>query len=142
MTREEAKEYIFECLDHDEATEIIKALCPESCGDCVSRQALLDIDFKRIVLTTAKPAEMIRQKIQELPPVTPTPKWIPCSERLPEEDGEYLVTIKWKGSYSGDVYTETNIGEYRKKSKDWDRVGITAWMPLPEPYKAESEDKE
>jgi hypothetical protein len=50
----------------------IKALEQEPCEDVVSRKALLDIDFKRIVLTTAKPAEMIRQKIQELPPVTPT----------------------------------------------------------------------
>jgi hypothetical protein len=94
MTREEAKEYIFECLDHDEATEIIKALCPEPCEDCVSRQSLLDIDFKRIVLTTAKPAEMIRQKIQELPPVTPT-KCI-ATVKFSKEDMQKLVNEKMK----------------------------------------------
>ena len=26
MTKEEAKEYIYDCLDHSEATEVIKAL--------------------------------------------------------------------------------------------------------------------
>ena len=68
--------------------------------------------------------------------------WIPVSERLPEEDGAYLVTTKWKGSYSGDVYIETNMAMYREQTKEWDCVDVIAWMPLPQPYKAESEDKE
>lgn len=67
-------------------------------------------------------------------------KWIPCSERSPEESGDYLVTTKWKGSYSGDVYTETVMAMYRAKSKDWDCADVIAWMPsLPEPYKKEGE---
>lgn len=66
-------------------------------------------------------------------------KWIPVSERLPEEGGAYLVTTKWKGSYSGDVYIETNMAVYRKQRKEWDCVDVIAWMPLPESYKAESE---
>ena len=69
-------------------------------------------------------------------------RWISVSDRLPEKGGDYLVTIKWKGSYSGDVYTETNMAVYREKEEEWDCAGIVAWMPLPEPYKAESEDKE
>lgn len=68
-------------------------------------------------------------------------RWIPVSERLPEKQDCYLVTTKWKGSYSGDVYIETHVAYYRKKPKEWDCVDIIAWMPLPEPYKAESEEK-
>lgn len=68
-------------------------------------------------------------------------RWIPCSERLPEESGDYLVTTKWKGSYSGDVYIETNMAVYRKKSKEWDCVDVIAWAPIPQPY-AESEEWE
>lgn len=68
-------------------------------------------------------------------------RWIPCSERLPEESGDYLVTTKWKGSYSGEVYIETNMAVYRKKSKEWDCVDVIAWKPLPQPY-AESEEDE
>ena len=64
--------------------------------------------------------------------------WIPVSESLPEESGDYLVTTKWKGSYSGDVYIETNMAVYRKKTKEWDCVDVIAWMPLPEPYKEDS----
>lgn len=61
-------------------------------------------------------------------------RWIPVSERLPEKGGDYLVTIKWKGSYSGDVYTETNMAVYREKQKEWDCAGVIAWQPLPESY--------
>lgn len=46
----------------------------EPCTDAISRQAVLDIDFKRIILTTAKPAEMIEQKVKSLPPVNPKSK--------------------------------------------------------------------
>lgn len=61
-------------------------------------------------------------------------RWISVSERLPEKGGAYLVTTEWKGSYSGDVYTETNMAVYREKEKEWDCAGVIAWMPLPEPY--------
>ena len=43
----------------------------EPSGDAISRQAVLDIDFYRIIHTTANPSEMIRQKIEQLPSVNP-----------------------------------------------------------------------
>lgn len=69
------------------------------------------------------------------------PSWIPVSERLPEKHDCYLVTTKWKGSYSGDVYIETNMAVFREKPKEWDCAGVIAWMPLPEPYTESEEDK-
>lgn len=69
-------------------------------------------------------------------------RWIPVSERLPEVQDCYLVTTKWKGSYSGNVYVETNMAVYRERTKEWDCADIIAWMPLPQPYEAESEDEE
>ena len=87
-------------------------------------------------------------------------KWIPVSERLPS-DGKYLVT-------RGDVIGRPMIG-MRYFSKDLSKVDefdfvdkkgisgwceydseygwyiddkVTAWMPLPEPYKAEGSEKE
>lgn len=56
-------------------------------------------------------------------------KWIPVTERLPEENGGYLVTVK-----RGYVTTALWIGN----AENWKEV--TAWMPLPQPYKAESEE--
>lgn len=70
------------------------------------------------------------------------PHWIPCSERLPEENGQYLITVKYKhvnDSYE-DVYAEH--GEWFDGKWDMFCFGhcgevedIIAWMPLPEPYK-------
>lgn len=74
-------------------------------------------------------------------------RWIPTSERLPEEAERVLI------------YAERNAyddkGKFRKKVIDigWQVDGMwhidgcsgvdgIAWMPLPKPYKAESEDKE
>jgi hypothetical protein len=50
--------------------------------------------------------------------------WIPVSERLPEENGGYLVTVK-----RGYVTTALWLGDAEKWS------AVTAWMPLPKPYK-------
>lgn len=59
-------------------------------------------------------------------------RWIPVEERLPENPGKYLVTVK-----NGNVYA----GTFDKISGKF-QGAVTAWMPLPSPYTAESEDKE
>ena len=61
-------------------------------------------------------------------------KWIPVSERLPEEEGHYLVTDdsggeKWVDS---SMFIRCDDG-----SVYWDFVNVTAWMPLPGPWKGE-----
>lgn len=61
-------------------------------------------------------------------------KWIPVSDRLPEEDGCYLVTTTGTNNDIIDIAYYTD-GIWHKASR------IKAWMPLPEPYKAESEDE-
>lgn len=87
MTRDEAifkiKGYLTDCIpsdDYDEVEEIIEALEQAPCEDYISRQAVLDLDFDRICVTCAKPNEMIRQKIIELPVINhqkpKTGQWI------------------------------------------------------------------
>ena len=91
--------------------------------------------------------------------------WIPVTEKLPENLEEVIITwvnkdldlyfsdIKgkkfsgaavycnnhwyWYSSTTQDVLFE--CGEYKDMLID-DAIEITAWMPLPEPYKEESED--
>ena len=59
-------------------------------------------------------------------------KWIPCSERMPEREGWYLTSLgdKTYGGADVDMYC-----------KGWVKYGthVLAWMPLPQPYKAENE---
>lgn len=83
-------------------------------------------------------------------------RWIPVSERLPEKNGEYLVTVSsfcgeivFKCSFATDLH---KIDEYNfPKHKcgfygidsEWGSYEVNdaiAWMPSPEPYKAESEE--
>lgn len=73
----------------------------------------------------------------------PHGEWIPCSERLPDEMGDYLVTEKISDIEQA-VYTSSfghiRTGELCFYYEDDECIaikneGIVAWMPLPEPYK-------
>lgn len=56
--------------------------------------------------------------------------WIPVTERLPEEDGRYLITGK-----RGTVYSiEYEDGRW------YGGIQPIAWMPLPTPYKGGEEE--
>ena len=58
-------------------------------------------------------------------------EWIPVSERLPINDGKYLVTTD--GTFGIDI-----IDIARFETDEWCKSAeILAWMPLPEPYKGE-----
>ena len=60
-------------------------------------------------------------------------RWIPVSEE-PKEIGSYITTIKY-----GDKYA---VGQryYHGKYVGWEDSCVIAYMPLPQPYKAESEE--
>lgn len=86
-----------------------------------------------------------------------TGKWIPVSERLPRkgEYGKVLVTYIPSGGtlwttvmiahYSdlmGIAKPSFHVGEVGKESFQNITEQVTAWMPLPEPYKMNEESKE
>ena len=64
-------------------------------------------------------------------------KWIPVSERLPEGDKEVLVTSDWGFLYIAEyeVFSD-GVGRW-SETVEWRFIDVTAWMPLPEPYKEE-----
>lgn len=75
------------------------------------------------------------------------PRWIPVTERLPDREeyiannGRFIVS-DGERSYSEyfDIYDKKCFGEPTMYGFRVDRV-VAAWMPLPQPYKAESEGK-
>ena len=50
-------------------------------------------------------------------------QWIPCSERLPDQNGKYLVVGRQKA---------INILKF-DGGRWYGKWGVVAWMPLPEP---------
>lgn len=66
------------------------------------------------------------------------PRWISVAERLPEKDGMYLVSISPQSRMEKRVDTDfySHFGVWQIFGKF-----VTAWMPLPEPYRKETEDE-
>lgn len=64
------------------------------------------------------------------------PRWIPVSERLPEESLNSV--IGWDAYRERCVFIQYINGYFQITGSD-ESFDIVAWMPLPEPYKAESE---
>lgn len=126
---------------------------PNGSDDTISRQAAIDAlyDWSNHTITDAE-AWHLRQVIgyiKSMPSAQPEPHWIPCSERLPENDNEVLITV-WDAE---DDYVEVYKGFYQEhewwtqwchgcsKIKDepcGENIAI-AWMPLPGPYKGGDE---
>lgn len=65
-------------------------------------------------------------------------RWIPVSEKLPEESITVIGITRFDDIYKTELYDD--CGE-KKWCADGDfDVPIVAWMPLPPPYKAESKE--
>lgn len=79
--------------------------------------------------------------VEDLPSAQPEQRWVPCSERLPEESGRYLVSVL------DGVGRRTTVAPYQPRYKAWTMTGrmaywkVIAWMPLPAQYIPEGDDK-
>ena len=83
--------------------------------------------------------QFAREKIKKAPAVN---RWIPCSERMPEENEYVLAFVKRKHSISRVVLSVLIEGEWKigvnECSSGFNVVGVvTHWMPLPEPPEKE-----
>ena len=132
-------------------------------GDLINRQAAIDaIEVKEVnefgnhVEYNVAFNDGLRSAVftlEELPSAElerKTGKWIPCSERLPDKYGTVLVTFI---PSAGTIWTKVIVAHYSDlmgiaKPCFWiGNVGhsdfsnitnqVTAWMPLPEPYREE-----
>lgn len=150
--------------DYDTALKMgIEALTSKP-TDCISRQAAVDAlkaheDYKGYLHGDFETI------LEALPSAQSEPQWIPCERELPEDLEEVNVTwvnhkpepyydfvkdkpftasaVYYKGKWFW--YTSTCadlLAEYGKNPNHEidDAIEITAWMPLPEPYKERREE--
>lgn len=107
-----------------EALRKLPSVEPEPCEDCISRaDAFNALRIKGDYNTLNE----VYERLEKLPSVTP--KWIPVSDKVPECDGYYLTSTVY-----GEVYCDYWSDDHFNRTET-----VLAWVPLPEPYKAESE---
>ena len=78
-----------------------------------------------------------------------TSEWIPVSERLPDKNGTYLITVSSYDETASIEYITVDHGNsdggflhFKTKKNPKAKSGevVTAWMPAPEPYKEGEQD--
>lgn len=109
-------------------------------SDLIERQAAIDaLDTINSFGWVEESWEKVCSTIENVPAAQPEQRWIPVSDR-PKKDGRYRVTRL-------DYVTDTKIIDilWYEKNTWWNRqatgdYAVIAWMPLPKPYRVESEE--
>ena len=123
MTREEAKALLLNISAYDIDTQ-----------RGMAKQEAIEMAIKALEQETSRSGNSNR--------------WIPVSERLPESSGVYIVTREFTDGFKCADLTDACYFDGTSTWHDDNRINhdrayvdkkIKAWMPLPEPYKAESE---
>ena len=113
-------------------------------------ERLLHCDFPYLSEAT------LEELIDEAPTIDAEPRWIPCSERLPEDSGDYLVRPSDSVLEDYSDFSEIMIMPYDADCEafgwwveryhpislgyldsDFNEFEVIAWMPLPKPYEVE-----
>lgn len=140
IVKQEAEQYQSSEIGFISKTEVLTLIEEIKCNDDIPKNYGTLLDIMRM--------------IRNMPTVDNTDNgWIPCSERLPEESGYYLVTYhnwsdgnflpKYNDTYVRRLHyqiSEHFVGWNYPKNVD-DRAEndchkeVIAWQPLPEPFK-------
>ena len=108
----------------------------------LSEHPMMPVIFKPAIQKVIETISELEEK--------PEPHWIPVTERLPETSDAVLTTYIVNGDRSRRYVEESSYyGNDESWSSPWDeyriagtRIEVIAWMPLPEPYKAERGEAE
>ena len=124
-------------------------------NDLISRQAAIShVDDVPYIKDHPNVGLLWKAWIERLPSAQPEQRWIPCSERLPEEDTEVLISYRYKEGEGDTDHVNIDITSYGTVCfggreihtlKEWRQpfdyfhanYEVIAWMPLPTPYREE-----
>lgn len=134
--------------------ETLSIKAEETCEDVISRQDAIDaVEFgityaKVLNKETGEVMELFKKsneelqkavdRIEALPSAEPEQRWIPCSERLPENDERVLATTAWgEVTIAERIYPPINDTCWFIHDGNTNATidDVVAWMPLQEPYK-------
>ena len=86
--------------------------------------------------------EIAASCVYNLPSAQPEQRWIPCSERLPEDEQPILFSTTTGRVHQGRFHRDNSVNRWYSsldKMRAYNNV-VNAWMPLPEPYKEDDHD--
>ena len=130
MTLDEAIKYVEEVAEDKERNagwfyDKESASYKRKCIKCVERQ--------------------LAEWLKELKQLREQTRWISISESLPEKSGNYWCTFGGTNLTGSDYYTTESdakkLFDDPEECIGWRSQNVVAWMPIPQPYKAESESK-
>ena len=100
-------------------------------------------EMHNVILEDGEDRRTFYEVIERQPTIEPEPHWIPCSERLPEEEDyrECMECLDGAVWYYTDRKT-MGLGYYYDSTKQWSTIcdikpdgNVIAWMPLPKAYR-------
>ena len=102
--------------------------CYNDCGDCeaYNKEKHHCPKFCKVIKETVKEIEENHNG------------WIPCSERMPEDE-QVVITCKYKSISILRYSTKTNHWYELNGNWWWSANMVTAWQPLPQPYQPKGE---
>ena len=121
--------------------------CNQVASDCISRQAMINEINLHVGILYDNPTlvESLKLLVWSLP--SAQPGWIPITERLPEEETIYLITfgsghVRLSSWHKDTKYNHgfDNIETGFLEDGTMVHFGVTAWMPLPKPYREGGQD--
>ena len=154
---DKAKRIAIKALEAD-SDDYARGYKQDMMNNLIRRQDAIDAIMKETYADGAygyTDAKSLVDALESLPSAQPEPHWIPCSERLPEEETDVLVTRTFLGCKDGShgwnnhipptTYVEVAqyfCGEWTALSDEYKvarnrHTEPVAWMELPEPWRGE-----
>ena len=129
-------------MDRKKAINILSLMRQNAIGTLGNLPREANYTAKNVLVDEISAYDMAIEALQE-PQVG---GWIPVTERLPEDGYGVLVTVN--GKHNNITFVNAlEIAEYGNTEGwiiegylDWINPDVTAWMPLPEPYKESEEE--